>query len=178
MWIGSLSNNDGLKSEVALLQTLSRLFSLIRQNLAIFSELNSKRLYRSSEKEEESSLPCRFTSSTKREIRHFSSYSRAVTRECTKKRDVRAEFLFFQSKLVAFLPFSLTSQSSLLKLLYDKLRRPHCSFSFLLHYIVSSIEVAEFCLLLASIINEVSLSTKGSSCKQDQARGADRRIGR
>ena len=121
MWIGSLSNNDGLKSEVALLQTLSRLFSLIRQNLAIFSELNSKRLYRSSEKEEESSLPCRFTSSTKREIRHFSSYSRAVTRECTKKRDVRAEFLFFQSKLVAFLPFSLTSQSSLLKLLYDKL---------------------------------------------------------
>ena len=70
------------------------------------------------------------------------------------------------------------SQSSLLKLLYDKLRRPHCSFSFLLHYIVSSIEVAEFCLLLASIINEVSLSTKGSSRKQDQARGTDRRIGR
>ena len=107
----------------------------------------------------------------------FSRHSHAVTGECTKKRDARTELLFFQSKLIAFLPFSLTSQSSLLKLRYDKLRRPYCSFSFLLHYIVSSIEVAEFCLLLASIINEVSLSTKGSSCKQDQARGADRRIG-
>ena len=108
----------------------------------------------------------------------FSRHSRAVTGECTKKRDARAELLFFQSKLIAFLPFPLMSQSSLPKLPYDMLRRPHCSFSFLLHYIVSSIEVAEFCLLLASIINEVSLSTKGSSCKQDQARGADRRIGR
>ena len=108
----------------------------------------------------------------------FSRHSRAVTGECTKKCDARADLLFFQSKLIAFLPFSLTSQSSLLKLPYDKLRRPYCSFSFLLHYIVSSIEVAEFCLLLASIINEVSLSTKGSPCKQDQARGVDRRRGR
>ena len=108
----------------------------------------------------------------------FSRHSRAVTGECTKKRDARAELLFFQSKLIAFLPFSLTSQSSLLKLLHDKLRRPHCSFSLLSHYIVSSFRVAGFCLLMASIINEVSLSTKGSSCKQDQARGADRRIGR
>ena len=37
-------------------------------------------------------------------------------KECTKKRDARAELLFCQSKLVAFFPFSLTSPSSLLKL--------------------------------------------------------------
>ena len=34
----------------------------------------------------------------------------------TKKRDARAESLFCQSKRIAFLPFLLTSPSSLLKL--------------------------------------------------------------
>ena len=52
--IGSLSNNDGdgyeKRSEVALLQTLSRLFHLV-QFVKFFLELNSKRLYRSSGKE-------------------------------------------------------------------------------------------------------------------------------
>ena len=47
----------------------------------------------------------------------FSRRSRAVTvKKCTKKRDARAELLFCQSKPIAFLPFSLTSPSSLLKL--------------------------------------------------------------
>ena len=45
-----------LKSKVALLQTLSRLFSLTQfvKSWQFCLELNSKRLYQSSEKEEES----------------------------------------------------------------------------------------------------------------------------
>ena len=43
--------------------------------------------------------------------------SREVTAEkCTKKRDARAKLLFCLSKPFAFLPFSLPSPSSLLKL--------------------------------------------------------------
>ena len=46
----------------------------------------------------------------------FSRRSRAVTVEkCTKKRDARAKLLFCQFQPIAFLPFSLTSRSSLLK---------------------------------------------------------------
>ena len=55
---------------------------------------------------------------------NFTFCNRAVTGECTKKRDARAELLFFQSKLIAFLPFSLTSQSSLLKLLMTSCEDP------------------------------------------------------
>ena len=40
-------------------------------------------------------------------------------KKCTKKRDARAKLLFRQSKPIAFLPFSLTSPSSLLKLPID-----------------------------------------------------------
>ena len=48
----------------------------------------------------------------------FSRRIRGVTaKKCTKKRDARAKLLFCQSKLIAFLPFSLTSPSSLLKFL-------------------------------------------------------------
>ena len=55
-----------LKSEVALLQTLSRLFHLVHfvKCWQLFLELNSKRLYRSSGKEKES-RGLLFTSSTK-----------------------------------------------------------------------------------------------------------------
>ena len=44
-------------------------------------------------------------------MNHF----RAVTakKKCTKKRDARAELLFFLIKPVVFLPFSLPSPSSL-----------------------------------------------------------------
>ena len=56
-----------------------------------------------------------FTSSTKREIRHFHCCGRAVAaKKCTKKCDARAELLSCQSKPIVFLPFSLTSPSSLL----------------------------------------------------------------
>ena len=64
----------------------------------IFLELNSKRLCRSSGKEKERHYLV-FTSSTERETKHF-----------------HFMLLFCQSKPFAFLPFSLTSSSSLLKL--------------------------------------------------------------
>ena len=58
-----------------------------------------------------------FPSSTEREIRHFHVVVEATTaKKCTKKRDARAKLLFCQSKPIAFLPFSLPSPSSLLKL--------------------------------------------------------------
>ena len=58
-----------LKSEVALLQTLSRLFHLVQfvKCWQSFLELNSKRMYRRSGKEKESQCLV-FTSSKKREI--------------------------------------------------------------------------------------------------------------
>ena len=58
-----------LKSDFVLLQTLQRVFHLVQfvKCWRIFLELNSKRLYQSSEKGKESRLV--FTSSTKREIR-------------------------------------------------------------------------------------------------------------
>ena len=86
-----------LKSEVVLLQTLSRLFHLVQfvKCWKFFLELNSKRLYQSSE-----SCGLVFTSSTKREIMHFHVLDvRAVTaKKCRKKRDARAGLLFCQSK--------------------------------------------------------------------------------
>ena len=61
-----------LKSQFPLLQTLSRLFHLVQfvKCWHFFLALNSKRLYQSSGKEKESHCLV-FTSSTKREIRHF-----------------------------------------------------------------------------------------------------------
>ena len=61
-----------LNNEVALPKTLSRLFQLVQfvKCWQMFLELNSWRLYRSSEKEEESRCLVSM-SSTKREIRHF-----------------------------------------------------------------------------------------------------------
>ena len=39
-----------------------------------------------------------------------------TAKKCTKKRDARAKLLFYRSKPIVFLPFSLPSPSSLLKL--------------------------------------------------------------
>ena len=94
-----------LKSEVALLQTLSRLFHLFYfvKCWQMFLKLTSKGLYQSSGKEKES-FCLGLTSSTKRE-----RYGRAVmAKKCKKIRDARAK-LFCQSKPIAFLPFSLPS---------------------------------------------------------------------
>ena len=108
-----------LKSEVALLHTLLYLFQLVQfvKCWQILLELNSKTPYQSSGKDKES--PCLvFTSSTKREIRHFHVVvMQRRAKKCTKRREARAKFgLLFQSKPIAFLPFSFTSPSSLLKL--------------------------------------------------------------
>ena len=111
-----------LKSEVALPQTFSRLFHQVSfvKCWQMFLDLNSERLYQSSGKEKESRLV--FTSSTKREIRHFHVVVvQRRAKKCTKRRDARAKFgLLCQSKPIAFLPFSFTSASSLLKLLYQE----------------------------------------------------------
>ena len=62
-----------LKSDIALIQTLSQIFHLIQclqfvKCWRIFLELNSKRLYQSSEEEKEKCCLV-FTSSTRRKIR-------------------------------------------------------------------------------------------------------------
>ena len=51
----------------------------------------------------------------------FTSFTkRAVTaKKCTKKRDARAKLLFANLNQLFFLPFLLTSPSSLLKLTYQ-----------------------------------------------------------
>ena len=97
----------------------SRCFKLYRPYSILFNSpnlgnfflgLSSKRLYRSSEKEEGSRCLI-FTSSTKRESR-----SAVTANKCTKMRDARAKSLFYQSKPISLLPFLLTSPSPLLKL--------------------------------------------------------------
>ena len=96
-----------LKSEVVFPQTLSRLFHLVQfvKCWQIFLELNSKRLYRSSEKEEDSL--CLVCVHVLHKTVVFSRRSRTVTaKKCTKRRDARAELLFYQSKFIAFMPLS------------------------------------------------------------------------
>ena len=84
--------------------------------LLFFLELNSKRLYRSSGKDKESRC-LEFTSFTKRIIMRFLVVVVPWRQgNCTKKRDARTDLLFCQSKPISFLPFSLTSASSLLTL--------------------------------------------------------------
>ena len=91
-----------LKSEVALLQILSRLFHFVQfvKCWQYFLEFSSKRLYCPGKEKE--SRCFEFTSSTKREVKHFLRRSPAVTaKKCTEKRDARAG-LFFQSNLLFF----------------------------------------------------------------------------
>ena len=94
-----------LKSEVALLQTLSRLLYLSQfvKCWQFFLELNSKRLYWSSGKERESCCLV-FTFSTKCEIRYF----HVVVAQWRQRniRDARAELLICRSK-----PFTLFCRS-------------------------------------------------------------------
>ena len=86
--------------------------------LEIFEDLNSNRLYLSSQKQRENRCPV-FTSSIKREMRKFD----VVIVRCSdgkeipyaKKRDARTKLLFCQSQPIAFLPSS-SSSLSLLKL--------------------------------------------------------------
>ena len=71
-------------------------------------------MYRSAGKEKESRCLV-FTFSTKREIRHFHVVVvKWRQRNVPRKRDALAKLLFGQFKPIAFLPFALTSPSSLL----------------------------------------------------------------
>ena len=80
-----------LKSEFALLQTLSRLFQLVQfvKCWQIFLELNSKRLSKFRKRKRSRCLV--FKSSTKCEIWHFHV---VVVQRREKKRDASAELLF------------------------------------------------------------------------------------
>ena len=93
-----------LKSEFALLQTLSRLFHLVYfvKCWQMFLELNSKGLYQSSGKEKESCCLV-FPSSTKREIRHFHVVVvQRRLRNVQKKGDVRVKLLFCLLNVLVF----------------------------------------------------------------------------
>ena len=106
--LGSLCSNedDDYENDTSKVTSRSSKFIVIiptcsiRQMLAFFFlELNSKRLYRSSEKEKESHC-LEFTSSITRRI---SRRCRAVTaKQCTKKRDL----VFFLANLSLFLFWS------------------------------------------------------------------------
>ena len=110
-----------LKSEFALLQTLSILFQLVQfvKCWHFFLELNSKRLYRSSGKEKESRCLV-FTSSTKREIRHF--YDVVVQR---RQRNVQKSVMHVQSCCFA--------NPNPLLFCRSRWRRRRCCLSSLLH---------------------------------------------
>ena len=110
-----------LKSGFALLQTVSRLFHLVQfvNCWQTILELNSKRLYQGSRKIKSFVLvhvlhKTRSLALSKLAISHR---SRAVkAKKCTKKRDARAKLLFANLNLLGFLPFSLSSPTSLLQL--------------------------------------------------------------
>ena len=93
-----------LKSEAELLQTLSRFFQLVQfvKCWQIFLELNSKRLYQSSGKEKESRCLV-FTSSTKREIRHFHVVVVQWRRRNVQKSVMHVQNCYFAN--VDLLPF-------------------------------------------------------------------------
>ena len=99
--------------------TVTHLFHLVQfvKYWQFFLKLNSKRLYQSSGKEKETRHGLVFTPSTKRETRHFHVVVvQRRQRNVKNKCDARAKLLFCQSEPIAFLPFSLTSPSSLPKL--------------------------------------------------------------
>ena len=58
-----------------------------------------------------------------------------TAKKCTKKRDARAKSLFCQSKPIAFLPFLLTSPSSLLKNPNTKTRKHYFIYLFIYLFI-------------------------------------------
>ena len=88
-----------------------------------FSELNSKGLYQSSGKEKESCCLV-FPSSTKHEIRHFHVVVVQRRLRNVQKSVMHVQICCFVNlNLLAFLPFSLPSPSSLLKLPNSLVRR-------------------------------------------------------
>ena len=174
MWIGSLSNNDGLKGEVALLQTLSRLFSLIQlvKTWQFFLELNSKRVYGSSEKEEESR--CLAGS---REIRHFHVIVVHWRGNVQKSLMHVQSCCFFNLNLLLFCCSRWCRSRRCLSSLMTSCEDPIAvlvSFYIIL-FLPSKLPSFVYFWRWSSMKSACQL--KGSSCKQDQARGADRQVG-
>ena len=122
LWAGKIWNSElkqrrqrrlrkrYLKSEFGLLPTLSRLFHLVQfvKCWQFLLDMNSKRLYRSRGKEQESRCLV-LTSSTKPEIRQFYI---VVVRGNVQKSVHTQSCCFANLNLLLFLPTSLTSPSS------------------------------------------------------------------
>ena len=106
-----------LKSELAPLQTLSRLFHLVYfvKCWQMFLELNSKGLYQSSGKEKKVVVLC---SRPRQNVNSgtFTLQSGNDSKEMYKKAWCTCKLVVLLIKPIAFLPFSLPSASSLLKL--------------------------------------------------------------
>ena len=83
--------------------------------LAIFLELNSKGLYQSSGKEKENCC-LMFPSSEKHEIGHFHVVVVQRRLKTVQKSVMHVQSCCLPIKTIAFLPFSLPSLSSLIKL--------------------------------------------------------------
>ena len=124
--VGSLSNNDGHGYENVPQKVKSCCIKLYRAYSTSFNSSNVGNLFWSwnfwktvskCRKGERKSLCLRSPQNVKSDSA-FSRRSRAVTaKKCTIKRDARADCCCFANlNLLLFLPFSLTSPSSLLKL--------------------------------------------------------------
>ena len=127
--------------KIALLQTLSCQLVQFVKCWQIFLELKSKRLSKFKKRKRKSLSCVHVLDKTWNEA--LSRCSRAATaKKCSKKGDERAKLLFFQSKPITFLPFSLASPSSLLKLPVNETRsRLRWKFSFKsLHPVSPNIE--------------------------------------
>ena len=122
LWATTMATatKTSLKKWSRAASTLSRLFYLVQfvKSWQFYLELNSKRLHRSSEKEESRCLV--YTSSTKRSIRHFHVVVVQWRQRNVQKSVMHVQSCCFANRnlLLSFMPFSLTSPSSLLK-------RPH-----------------------------------------------------
>ena len=109
-----------LKSEFALIQTLSQIFHLVQclqfvKCWRIFLELNSKGLYQSSVKEKESRCLV-FTSSTRRAIRQFHIVVVQRRQKNVQKCVMHVQSCCFANvNILFFVPFLLSS-SALFKL--------------------------------------------------------------
>ena len=105
-----------LESEFAPLQTLSRLSHRVQfvKCWWTFLELNSKGLYRRSRKEKESR--CLVFTSCQREIRHLHVIVMQKRQRNVQKKNVMHIEKLLLIESIAFLPFSFSSSSSLLKL--------------------------------------------------------------
>ena len=118
------------KSEFAPLQTLSHLFHLVYfvKCWQMFLELNSERAVSKFRKRKESCCLV-FPSSTKREFRHFHVVVVQRRQRNVQKSVMHVQSCCFANQTYCFLPFSLPSASSLLKL--PNQPRPQGAFPWL-----------------------------------------------